>query len=115
MADPTLRGPKLPLSWSTTTITGYVVEKHDDDEKVDIVREEDENSQYCFEASGLRRMSDVTIEVLPLASLSSPPAAGDLLTYGSKAMVIKSIKKARGKGAAVKWTISGESCPLIHT
>lgn len=114
MSDPIIRGPKIPLAWSTIKATGYVVEKHDDDEKVDRVLLEDEDSQFCTEITGLRKQSDVTIEVMPLEGLDEPPEAGDLFTYGAKQISISSIKKARAKGQAVKWTITGINCPDIH-
>lgn len=114
MSDPVIRGPKIPLSWSTIKATGYVVEKHDEDEKVDQVLLEDEDSRSCTEITGLRAETEVTIEVMPLSGLASPPQAGQLFSYGTKQISIKTIKKARAKGAAVKWTITGNNCPLIH-
>lgn len=116
MSDPVIRGPKIPLSWSTVKATGYVIEKFDDDEKVDRVLLEDEDSQYCTEITGLRKQNERTLEVMPLTGLSSPPAAGDIFTYDTtKKISISSIKKARAKGQAVKWTITGIFCPDIHT
>lgn len=119
MPDPfTIRGPKQPLQWSTEKAAGYVVEKFDDDEKCDQVLIEDEDSQYCTEITKLRQMNERTIEVMPLSGLASPPAAGDIFSYGTspvKKLSITSIKKDRSKGAAVKWTITGNFLPLVHT
>lgn len=115
MPDPIIRGPKIPLAWSTVKATGYVVEKDDEDEKCDQVLLEDEDSQYCTEITGLRKMEDRTIEVMPLSGLASPPTSGTLFTYGTKQISITSIKKSRVKGQAAKWTITGNRCPDIHT
>jgi len=114
-SDPIIRGPKVPLAWSTVKATGYVVEKFDEDEKVDQVKLEDEDSQICTEITNLRQETERTIEVMPLSGLSTPPKAGDLFTYDSNKLSITSIKKARAKGAAVKWTITGVFLPYVHT
>lgn len=114
MGAPIIRGPKIPLAWSTIKTSGYVVDKHDEDEKVDQVLIEDEDSQIVTEVTNLRPQTDVTIDVMPLSGLNSPPKASDLFTYGTKQISITSIKKSREKGQAVKWTISGNFLPGIH-
>jgi hypothetical protein len=111
----TIRGPKIPLAWSTVTATGYIVEKFDEDEKVDQALIEDEESQYVAEITGLRAMTERTIEVMPITGLQTPPVAGDLFTYDSKKISVLSIKKSKVKGEAMKWTITGNFLPLVHT
>lgn len=113
MPDPTIRGPKIPLAWSTEKSTGYVVEKTDEDEKCDQVLIDDEDSVYCTEITGLRKMAEQTIEVMPLSGVAAPPSPGDVFIWGDKAMSILTIKKSRSKGNAMKWTITGNSCPGI--
>lgn len=116
MPDPTIRGPKVPLKWSTFTISGYVAEKDDIGHEVDTVRIEDENSQYVCEVTGLRRKKTRTLEVIPLAA-ATRPVEGDEFTYGTPALkiTVESVKESFGKGAALKWTITGTHCPLINT
>lgn len=115
MPDPTIRGPKIPLAWSTVKAAGYVVEKDDVDEKCDQVLLEDEDSRFCTEITKLRQQTERTIEVMPLSGMNNPPVAGDLFTYDTTQISITSIKKSRAKGVAVKWTITGNHCPDIHT
>lgn len=119
MSDPIIRGPKLPLAWSTVAITGYVNEKTDEDIKVDAVELEDETSQVVTEVTGLRLKTDFSIEVWPLSTVSSPPVVTDIFTWGSgggaKKMSIRSIKKSRAKGNKQEmWTLSGVFLPLVH-
>jgi hypothetical protein len=115
-SDPVIRGAKVPLAWSTVKATGYVVEKFDEDEKVDQVLLEDEDSQYCTEITMLRQQTERTIEVMPLTGLATPPEAGDLFVYDTtKKFSITSIKKNRAKGGAVKWTLTGNFLPYVHT
>ncbi len=119
MSDPIIRGPKIPLAWSTVKATGYVVEKFDEDQKVDEVLIEDEDSQYVTEVTGLRRHSEMSLEVMPLSSVGTPPVAGEVFSYGAspdtKKFSVSSIKVARSKGQAVKWTLAGKFLPLVHT
>jgi hypothetical protein len=111
----TIRGPKIPLAWSTVKAEGYVVEKADDDAKCDQVLIDDEDGVYNTEISKLREMSERSIEVMPLSGLSEPPVAGDIFTYGAKKISVLSIKESRAKSQAMKWTISGNFVATIHT
>jgi hypothetical protein len=111
----TIRGPKIPLAWSTVKTEGYVVEKADDDSKCDNVLIEDEDSQYCTEVTNLRPMADRVIEVMPLSGLGETPIPGQIFTYGTKKISIISVKESRAKGQAMKWTITGIFLPGIHT
>ena len=120
MSDPIIRGPKIPLSWSTVTITGYVVEKTDEDVKCDAVELEDEAGQFCTEITGLRLKTDLSIEVWPLSTLSGAPVPTDIFTWGTgggaKKMSIRQVKKSRAKGNKQEmWTLSGVFLPLVHT
>lgn len=118
MSDPIIRGPKIPLAWSTVTITGFVVEKTDEDIKVDAVELEDETGQFCTEITGLRLKTEHSIEVWPLAAVTAP-AVTDIFTWGTgggaKKMSIRSIKKSRAKGNKQEmWTLTGPFLPLVH-
>lgn len=119
MSDPIIRGPKVPLKWSTTKAEGYVVEKFDRERKTDTVEIEDEDSAYICEITGLRRHQEISIEVMPLSGLGTPPIESDIFEYGEGAGAVKFsiaiIKESTAKGGAMKWTMSGKFLPLVHT
>lgn len=116
MPDPIIRGPKVPLKWSTFLLTGYVVEKDDISNECDSVLLEDETGAYICEITGLRRKKTRSLEVMPLAA-ATIPVEGEEFTYGTPALkgTINSIKQSFTKSGAVKWTISITHCPLINT
>lgn len=116
MPDPIIRGPKVPLKWSTFAITGYVVEKDDLSHECDSVRLEDEAGAYVCEITGLRRKKTRSLEVMPLAA-ATRPVEGDEFTYGTPSLkiTVESVKESFTKNGALKWSINGTHCPLINT
>ena len=115
MPEPTIRGPKIPLQWSTTKIEGFVVEKVDNERSADNVLIEDEDSQYCTEVAGLRKKEMLDLEVMPLEDAEDLPEPGELFTYGTKEVSVTSIKDMTVKGGPMKWAMKAVHCPDIHT
>lgn len=115
MPDPVIRGPKLPLAWSTEKATGYVVEKTDENKKTDQILLEDEDGQFCTEITKIRQIADYNIEVTPLSTISESalPETGDIFTWGTKTMSILTISVQRVKGQVMKWIMTGNKAPGI--
>lgn len=102
-----------PLAWGTQTISGYVNESSTEDETTGQFLIEDEVGDVCTEITGFGMKADVTLEVIPKDTVTSPPVASDIFTYGSKKITILSISKKRVKKDVEKWTIKGNRFPNV--
>ncbi len=108
----TIRGIQ-PLSFGTQTITGYVNDTTSEDQSTEELVIEDELGDIITQITGFGVKHDVTIEVIPKSSVSSP-AAADVFTYGASKIVIITISKKRVKKDVEKWTIKGMRYPGIN-
>ena len=108
-----IQGTFTPLKWGTTNISGYVVESDDETESTEQKTIEDEGGHTVTDISKFGRKTERTIEVIPASSVTTPPAAGEVFTYGAKKIRIISIQKKRVKKDVEKWTIKGNSFPGV--
>ena len=102
-----------PLAWGTQVITGYVNEGSTEDESTEELIIEDEAGDACTQITGFGMKADVTLDVIPKSTVTTPPAAGEIFTYGSKKITILTISKKRIKKDVEKWSIKGNRFPNI--
>ena len=110
----TIRGI-VPLNWGTDTCSGYVVETTSDDGTTGESLIENEVGDPITQITGFGIKNEVTLDVIPKSSITTPPVAGDVLAYGAtpKSMTILSIGKKRTNKGVEKWTIKGNYFPNI--
>jgi hypothetical protein len=97
----------------TRDITGYVNESTGEDETGGQLVIDDEGGDVITEITGFGLKTDVTLEVIPKSTVGTPPAVGDVFTYGAKKITILGVSKKRIKKDVEKWTIKGDRFPGI--
>jgi len=102
----------MPLKWGTTTISGYVVEGLGETDTTGESTIEDEIGDVVTQIVDFGKMTDVSIDVIPDEDAVEPDA-GDIFSYGSKAIVISSIDKKQAKKDVEKWSIKGKRYPGV--
>jgi hypothetical protein len=108
----TIRGIQ-PLSWGTIVTTGYVTESTSETEKTEEATIVNESGDVVTQIVGFGKMTDVTLEVIPKNDVGTPPAPGDVFTYGTRKIVILSIDKKTTSRDVEKWSIKGNRYPDI--
>lgn len=106
-----------PLAWGTVVTTGYLTESIGEDDKTDQTIINDEGGNPAIEITGYGIKADVTLEVIPKASVGTPPVPGQVFGYGASGsqtlITILAISKKQVNKDVVKWTIKGDYFPNI--
>lgn len=104
-----------PLSWGNVVTTGYLTESINNGAKTGEVLVTDEGGDEAIQITGFGVKNDVTLEVIPKASVT-PPVVGDVFQYGgssgTKIVILAIDKKTAGKEVE-KWSIKGNFFPNI--
>ncbi|HEX8310616.1 MAG TPA: hypothetical protein VF614_04805 [Chthoniobacteraceae bacterium] len=106
-----------PLAWGTTVTTGYVTETQGEDDSTEELIIDDEAGDVATHITGFGLKTDVNLDVIPKSTITTPPVAGDIFSYGPtgsvKKCVIITISKKRVKKDVEKWSIKGVRHPNI--
>ena len=103
----------VPLSFGTTTITGYVVETTSINHSGETATIQDEDGDYVAETSGFGLKAEVSLDVIP-KSTATAPAVGDIFTYDSdQKIVISAVDIKKGNKDYQKWSLKGTRYPGV--
>lgn len=102
-----------PLAWGTETVTGFVTTATTRDASTEEFTIKDEEGRIITQITGHGQKTEFTLEVIPKASVGTPPKPSQVLTVGSEKMVILNISKKRVQEDAEKWTVKGVQYPEI--
>ena len=101
-----------PLSFGTTTTTGYVVDSSTEEHSSQELVIEDENGDVVTQILAWGEKNEVTVEVIPKTATARPDI-GDLITIGGIALNILALSVKKAKKDVQKWTIKGTVYPAV--
>lgn len=101
-----------PLSFGTTTTTGYVVDSATEEASSQELVIENEGGDVITQILGWGNKNEVTVEVIPKTA-TDRPALADLITIGGIALNILALSVKTAKKDVEKWTIKGTVYPGV--